>query len=104
MRSADHARGPAAWMSHGACQGEDPELFFPVTATGPALQQITRAKAVCGRCTVRVMCLAYAWATGQSGIWGGTTGEERHVTAGQPIRLESRLTASAERRRHVRPG
>jgi len=93
MPSADPA---TAWMSHGACRGEDPELFFPITAIGPALQQISRAKAVCGRCTVRLMCLAYARATGQSGIWGGTTGEERHAPAGQsgwsPGDLASGLT------------
>ena len=47
---------------------------------------IAGAKAVCGRCLVRVMCLAYAMATGQDGVWGGTTDYERRTwcfTAGQ---------------------
>jgi WhiB family redox-sensing transcriptional regulator len=39
-------------MSRGACPREDPELFFPIAAAGPALQQISAAKTVCSRCTV----------------------------------------------------
>lgn len=65
------------WMPRGACQGEDPELFFPIAATGPGLAQVIGAKAVCFRCAVRAACLSYAVATGQAGIWGGTTQEER---------------------------
>ncbi|HBW20187.1 MAG TPA: WhiB family transcriptional regulator [Actinobacteria bacterium] len=66
-------------MPQGACRGEDPELFFPVTAAGPALAQVFAAKAVCFRCAVRAACLSYALVTGQAGIWGGTTQEERHA-------------------------
>ncbi len=70
--------GSPGWMSHGACRGEDPELFFPVTMTGPALAQVRSAKAVCGRCPVQPDCLSYALVTRQdNGIWGGTTAEER---------------------------
>jgi WhiB family transcriptional regulator, redox-sensing transcriptional regulator len=76
--------GSPGWMSHGACRGEDPELFFPVTMTGPALAQVRSAKAVCGRCPVRPDCLSYALVTGQDdGIWGGTTTEERWPTRRQ---------------------
>jgi WhiB family redox-sensing transcriptional regulator len=71
--------GSLGWMSRGACQRADPELFFPVAAAGPALQQAEAAKAVCGRCAVRASCLAYALETVQDGIWGGTTSEERRV-------------------------
>jgi len=67
------------WMPSGACQGEDPELFFPIGASGPALYQITAARAVCRRCAVTRMCLTYALETGQAGIWGGTTSEERQA-------------------------
>jgi WhiB family transcriptional regulator, redox-sensing transcriptional regulator len=69
--------GSLAWMSRGACQRADPELFFPIATTGPALQQISAAKAVCGRCSVRASCLSYALETLQEGIWGGTTSDER---------------------------
>jgi WhiB family transcriptional regulator, redox-sensing transcriptional regulator len=64
-------------MSHGACQGEDPELFFPITSTGPFRAQINAAKAICGRCTELNACLSYAVRTAQDGIWGGTTKDER---------------------------
>jgi WhiB family redox-sensing transcriptional regulator len=66
-------------MSRGACQGEDPELFFPVSVTGPFRDQVTAAKAVCGRCLVQVACLSYALRSAQDGIWGGTTRDERRA-------------------------
>jgi WhiB family redox-sensing transcriptional regulator len=69
--------GSTGWMSRGACQRADPGLFFPVAATGPALRQISTAKAVCGRCAVRASCLSYALETRQDGIWGETTSDER---------------------------
>jgi WhiB family transcriptional regulator, redox-sensing transcriptional regulator len=64
-------------MLRGACRGEDPELFFPIAAAGPALSQVSSAKAVCGRCPVQPNCLSYALITRPDGIWGGTTREER---------------------------
>jgi WhiB family transcriptional regulator, redox-sensing transcriptional regulator len=92
MLSSEFAGGSPGWMPRGACQGQDPELFFPIAATGPALAQVLAAKAVCFRCAVRAACLSYALATGQSGIWGGTTQEERHVirrSSGSPAREHS---------------
>jgi WhiB family redox-sensing transcriptional regulator len=68
---ADHA----GWMLRGACRGEDPELFFPISSA--ALAQVSSAKAVCARCPVRVNCLTYALIVRPEGIWGGTTREER---------------------------
>ena len=49
-------------------------------AQGPALHEIDAAKAVCGQCAVRLLCLSYALQTRQAGIWGGTTWEERSAT------------------------
>ena len=69
----------SGWMPRDACRGEDPELFFPITASGRALAQGLAAKAVCFRCAVRAAFLSYALATGQAGIWGGTTQEERQA-------------------------
>jgi hypothetical protein len=40
------------WRHRSACRDEDPELFFPIGNTGPALLQIEEAKAVCRRCEV----------------------------------------------------
>jgi WhiB family redox-sensing transcriptional regulator len=65
------------WMLRGACRREDPELFFPLSASGPSQVQISAAKAVCARCPVRANCLSYALITQPDGIWGGTTTEER---------------------------
>ena len=67
-----------SWRNEAVCRDTDPELFFPVGTTGQALLQIDRAKEVCTECTVRVSCLEFAIATNQdSGIWGGTSEEER---------------------------
>jgi WhiB family redox-sensing transcriptional regulator len=79
MTTSEFAVGSPGWMPWGACRGEDPEIFFPIAAAGPALAQVFAAKAVCFRCAVRAACLSYALATGQAGIWGGTTQEERHA-------------------------
>ena len=66
------------WRDKAACLTVDPELFFPVGNTGPAVDQIEKAKTVCGRCTVSEQCLQYALETNQdSGIWGGLSEEER---------------------------
>jgi len=35
------------WRHRALCRDEDPELFFPIGNTGPALLQIEEAKAVC---------------------------------------------------------
>jgi WhiB family redox-sensing transcriptional regulator len=67
----------ASWMLLGACRGEDPELFFPISAAGPSLTQARSAKAICRRCPVQPNCLSYALITQTDGIWGGTTWEER---------------------------
>lgn len=68
------------WRDRAACRDEDPELFFPTGTTGPALQQIDAAKAICARCPVLSECLAFALETGQDyGIWGGLTPEERRA-------------------------
>jgi WhiB family transcriptional regulator, redox-sensing transcriptional regulator len=82
------------WVSSGACRDEDPELFFPIATTGAARRQVREAKAVCFRCAVRVQCLTYAAETGQHGIWGGATTDERRGTGHQLRPLgRARVTA-----------
>ena len=47
-------------------------MFFPVGLTGPAVQQIADAKAICRGCPVRLVCLQYALAAHlDDGVWGG---------------------------------
>ncbi|MFG2576655.1 WhiB family transcriptional regulator [Streptomyces sp. NPDC048481] len=66
------------WLRAAACVGEDPELFFPVGTTGPALREAAEAKRVCARCPVGPDCLSYALDTAQtSGVWGGADEAER---------------------------
>lgn len=66
------------WRREAACNDVDPDLFFPIGSTGPAVAQIKAAKAVCDDCTVQPSCLEFALATNQeSGVWGGTDEEER---------------------------
>lgn len=68
------------WRSRAACLEKDPELFFPVGNTGPALLQIEEAKNVCRTCTVMDTCLQWAIETGQdSGVWGGMSEDERRA-------------------------
>jgi WhiB family redox-sensing transcriptional regulator len=68
------------WRHEASCRDVDPELFFPIGSTGPALSQIEAARAICGSCSVQAPCLEWALATGQdAGIWGGMTEEERRT-------------------------
>ncbi len=71
-------RARMEWLRRAACVGEDPELFFPVGSSGPAVRDVDAAKRVCARCPVITECLAFALNSGQtSGVWGGTCEEER---------------------------
>lgn len=67
------------WRERARCKGmDDPNFFFPVGTTGPALLQIEAVKAFCKKCEVRGDCLQYALDNNQEyGMWGGTTEEER---------------------------
>ncbi len=81
------------WRDMSACRDTDPDLFFPVGTTGPAIEQIETAKAVCRTCDVQQACLQFALSTNQdSGIWGGTSEEERRVLRRQWV-ARNRRTA-----------
>jgi WhiB family redox-sensing transcriptional regulator len=74
------ANAEYGWRSEALCRDTDPELFFPIGTTGGALVQIEHARAVCRQCPVQTDCLDFALSTNQdSGIWGGTSEEERRV-------------------------
>jgi len=84
------------WRDRAACLQEDPELFFPVGNTGPALLQIEKARMVCHRCEVAQACLNWAVESRQQdGVWGGQSDDER--------RALKRRTARARRVDPVAP-
>ena len=79
------------WRKDAACRDTSPDLFFPVGTTGPAIEQIENAKAVCGECCAQSACLEFALATNQdSGIWGGTSEEERRKLRKQYVARQRR--------------
>ena len=63
------------WRDLAACAGQQ-ELFFDG-------RREAKARAICARCPVRAQCLEYAlsgagtWRGIATGIWGGTTPQER---------------------------
>ena len=68
------------WRHEAACREVDPELFFPIGNSGPALLQIEEAKQVCRRCSVMEECLRWAIDSGQdAGVWGGMSEDERRA-------------------------
>jgi WhiB family redox-sensing transcriptional regulator len=82
------------WRDHAACRDEDPELFFPIGNTGPALLQIEEAKAVCRVCPVSAACLEWAIESGQdAGVWGGLAEEERRALSLRNARARLRTSA-----------
>lgn len=82
------------WRSAGACLNADPDLFFPISMTGRAMEQIAKAKSICAQCAVRRQCLEFAVAHDPIyGIWGGTTPEDRQ----RMRRREQRAARAAAR-------
>ena len=68
------------WRHRAACLNEDPELFFPIGSSGPAMAQVERAKAVCATCDVQDTCLKWALENNQdAGVWGGLSEDERRT-------------------------
>ena len=83
------------WLNQARCLNEDPELFFPVGNTGPALAQIEEAKKICERCSVKEPCLAWALESGQdAGVWGGLSEDERRAMKRRAARNRARQIES----------
>ena len=86
----------AEWRDRAACRSTDPDLFFPVGTTGPAISQIESAKAVCRTCPSLDPCLEFALATNQdSGVWGATSEEERRKLRRQWLARRRQAAATA---------
>ncbi|MEV5124600.1 WhiB family transcriptional regulator [Streptomyces decoyicus] len=79
------------WRHDAVCREVDPEIFFPVGNTGPALLQIEEAKAVCHRCPVMGQCLQWALESRQdAGVWGGMSEDERRAMRRRAARNRAR--------------
>jgi WhiB family transcriptional regulator, redox-sensing transcriptional regulator len=76
------------WRDQGACQGEDPELFFPIGTTALALAQLQEAKSVCRRCPVQEPCLHWALHSEpirqMAGVLAGLSEDERRALQRTP--------------------
>ncbi|GAA2215884.1 WhiB family transcriptional regulator [Nonomuraea monospora] len=82
------------WRHRAACRDVDPELFFPIGNTGPALMQIEEAKQVCRSCSAVESCLKWALESGQdAGVWGGLSEDERRALKRRSARARARATA-----------
>jgi WhiB family transcriptional regulator, redox-sensing transcriptional regulator len=67
------------WRSSAACRSADPDLFFPISSSGPSTAQVAEAKAICAGCPVRRECLEFALRRHQvHGVWGGLSEQERY--------------------------
>jgi WhiB family redox-sensing transcriptional regulator len=85
-----------SWRAVSSCRDTDPDLFFPVGTTGPALEQIAAAKAVCDSCEAKAPCLEFALTTNQdSGVWGGTSEEERRKLRRAWVAQQRRAAAAS---------
>jgi WhiB family transcriptional regulator, redox-sensing transcriptional regulator len=85
------------WRNYAACRDVDPDLFFPLGTVGASLPQIEQAKRVCRTCLVSQSCLSWALDSGDSGVWGGTTDEERRGR-GQSRTEEAVLCTATDKR------
>jgi len=83
------------WRELAACRNSDPDTFFPVGTTGPAIDMIGKATAICGTCSVAEECLLYALETNQeAGVWGGLAEDDRR-------RYRKRWLAERRRQRQM---
>jgi WhiB family redox-sensing transcriptional regulator len=71
---------PGRWAEQALCAQADPDAWFPTKGQHALAKTAIR---VCRACPVRVPCLNYAlsgadtWGGIATGIWGGTTPQER---------------------------
>jgi WhiB family redox-sensing transcriptional regulator len=71
---------PGPWAERALCAQADPDAWFPEKGQRDLAKTATR---ICRACPVRAQCLDYAlsgadtWAGIATGIWGGTTPQER---------------------------
>lgn len=83
------------WRPQAACVGVDPELFHRIAEENPteSLRRYDRAREHCAVCPVQRDCLLEALVredSHPSGVWGGTTPNERRANSRHPRVVEAR--------------
>ena len=70
-----------SWHHYAACQGRDPEVFFPSGDNDLSRRRrLQEAKAVCAGCAVRSLCLEWSVLAGyEHGVWGRWSEDERRT-------------------------
>lgn len=75
------------WMDNAACQGVDPDLFFPTPQRGETSVNVIRLiQATCHVCPVMLECREYGMGE-RHGVWGGWTELDRRVERRRRRRL-----------------
>ena len=69
------ASAPPPWTRHAACADLDVAAFFPEQHGSKGT--LAAARAVCARCPVQGQCLQWALDHNETGIWAGTTDNQR---------------------------
>lgn len=69
--------GRERWRRRAACRDHDPQMF-----AGESAQATRRAREVCRECPVIGECLQSALAHEETGVWGGTSEDERRALRG----------------------
>lgn len=68
-----------SWRDDAACNGIDPEMFYPRHGAEGKLDAI-QARAICRSCPVTAECLEWALSVGdRHAVLGGTTAQEREL-------------------------
>lgn len=84
------------------CAQGDPERFHP--DSGGHSKALDRVKAECTGCHIKDACLAYALTNRVSGIWAGTSGEERdEMRQARGIKAEPLTFAGLSQRANAAP-
>ena len=66
-----------AFFDEAICLGAEPSIF-----DGDSLTDVLEAKKICSACPIQAMCLEWATQTQDTGVWGGSTPDERKKLRG----------------------
>ncbi len=83
------------WQARAECRKPrySPELWFPTGTSGPALDQVAAAKAVCRTCPVIAACRAWGLEVMEFGVVGGLDETERRLVRHERAAARKSVTA-----------